>query len=704
MSIRPDLLLGSEGGDPSLILLRQLTALSRAVAQSGSLDGILNLAAQQAAAMLGASRTILMLVGDDGRAHTRAHHGVDASVAAELSGELDEALIRKLEHVLAEQGTRSFIAVPLIVQGEVTGLLAAARDGQVPWTPLDEATLAAVADQSAAPIEIARLSEEVRQARLVQENARLYEAERAARAALDNERTRLVTVLDNIPAGVVLLEAATGSATFANRTAARLFRLAEPGTPDEVYQALAACVRADGRAYAPEDHPSRRALSSGETVLGEEVECVPRGAGPAIFSVNAAPIRDAGGAVVAAVLTIHDITQRRAVERHLGHMQRMEVVGRLAGGVAHETNNQMSVVLGAASFVLRRSDLPDSVRDDVKSIQRAAERTAAVTAQLLAFSRRQMWRSQVLEADAVLRDLTPVLRRTVGDTSSVDLRLGSPGVRVRLDRGQLEQTLLNLAMNARDAMPRGGEVVLETRLVQLGTETEGAPPGVATRPGPYLRLDVRDTGHGMDTETLGHLFEPFFTTKPVGKGTGLGLASVYGIVKQSHGYVWAVSAPGRGTTFTIYLPVVTDTPPQVTSVPLADRAIPGEVVLVVEDEAEVLAVAARALREAGYVVMEALNGQSALELLERHAGRLDLVVTDVAMPVLNGRELADAVRGRYPAVPVLFMSGQASGEVAEPDLGAPGRMLLQKPFSPDRLAAQVRALLDQHRNGEPSRG
>ncbi len=673
------------------------------MAQSGSLDAILDLAARQAATMLAASRTVLMLVGDDGLAHSRAYYGVDASVAADLSGELDEGLILRLEHALAEGGTRSFMAVPLIVQGEVTGLLAAARDGQVPWTPLDEATLAAVADQSAAPIEIARLSEEVRQARLIQENARLYEAERAARAALDQERARLVTVLDHIPAGVVLLEAATGSAAFANPTAARLFRLAETATPDEVDQALAACVRAQGGAYAPEDHPARRALHSGETVLGEEVEFVPSGgAAPATFTVNAAPIRDAGGAVIAAVITFHDITQRRAVERHLGHMQRMEVVGRLAGGVAHETNNQMSVVLGAASFVLRRSDLPDSVREDVKSIQRAAERTATVTAQLLAFSRRQMWRPQVLEADAVLRDLMPVLRRTVGDTSSVHLRLGSPGVQIRLDRGQLEQTLLNLAMNARDAMPGGGELILETRLVQLGTSTEGAPRGVATRPGPYLRLDVRDTGDGMDTETLSHLFEPFFTTKPVGKGTGLGLASVYGIVKQGHGYVWAASDPGRGTTFTIYFPVVTAPTSEATTPPLADQASPGEVVLVVEDESEVLAVAARALREAGYIVMEALNGRAALDLLERHAGRLDLVVTDVAMPVLNGRELADAVRQRYPTVPVLFMSGQASGEAAEPDLGVAGRMLLQKPFSPDRLTAQVRALLDQHRTGGSS--
>jgi signal transduction histidine kinase/CheY-like chemotaxis protein len=688
-------LLGAEAGDRSLTLLRQLTALSRAVAQSGSLDAILDLAARQAADMLGASRTILMLVGDDGLAHSRALYGVDETVAAGLSGELDEGLINRVSHALAGS-TRSFMAVPLIVQGEVTGLLAVSRDALTPWTPLDEATLAAVADQSAAPIEIARLSEEVRQARLVQENARLYEAERTALAALADERARLVTILDNIPAGVVLIDAKTGRATFANPTAARLVRQPESAPPDEVYRALAACPRTDGRAYTPEELPSRRALGDGLTVLAEEVQFVPADGEAATFSVNAAPIRGAGGTVVAAAITFHDVTQRRAVERHLGQVQRLEVVGRLAGGVAHETNNQMSIVLGAAAFLLRRTDLADPAREDVHLIQRAAERTAGVTAQLLAFSRRQMWRPQVLEGDAVIRDLATVLRRTIGEDSVLHFRLGSPGARIRLDRGQLEQTLLNLAMNARDAMPRGGEVTLETRLVQLGTETEGAPPGVATRPGPYLRLDFRDTGEGMDGNTLGHLFEPFFTTKPIGKGTGLGLASVYGIVKQSHGYVWAASKPREGATFTIHFPVVTDPLLEPVPPPAPDRAGPGEVVLVVEDEPAVLTMIARALRDAGYIVVEALNGGEALELVERYAGQVDLVLADVAMPGVDGPELADRLRGRYPDLPVILMSGQAE-DAAHAKHDPAGLMFLQKPFSPDVVAENVRAVLDARR-------
>jgi CheY-like chemotaxis protein len=356
----------------------------------------------------------------------------------------------------------------------------------------------------------------------------------------------------------------------------------------------------------------------------------------------------------------------------------------------------MSVVLGATSFLLRRTDLTDAAQADVKAIQRAAERTAAVTAQLLAFSRRQMWRPRVLDADAVIREIAPVLRRTIGDHSALTLSLGSSGIRIRLDPGQLEQTLLNLAMNARDAMPRGGEVTLTTRLVHLGTETEGAPPGVATRPGPYLRLDFRDTGEGMDSETFGHLFEPFFTTKPVGKGTGLGLASVYGIVKQGHGYVWAASEPGQGSTFTIHFPVVTDAPFESGSPPLAGGANPGEVVLVAEDEPGVLTMTARALREAGYTVVEAQNGREALDIVERHTGRMDLVLADVAMPDMDGLELADALRQRYPDVPVLLMSG-ATGEGADTDPESAGALFLQKPFSPDGLAAKVRALIDRAR-------
>jgi PAS domain S-box-containing protein len=678
----------------ALAILHQLTALGRAIAQARSLDDILQIAATQAAEVLGADQTVLLLVGDDGQARPRAVHGVDARVAAAFVGTLDELLLQRLETALIAGTPRAFMAVPLIVQDEVTGLLAVTRPGETAWTLMDEATLAAFADQSAAPIEIARLSEQVRQARLVADNLRLHQAERVARAELEAERARLATVLENLPAGVVFVEAPSGRVTFANRAAARLLGLPEDLDHAPDLELLSQClqVKADGSG----EWPLARALRAGETVAGEDVHCVRADGTPATLNMNAAAIRDADGAIVAAVSTFADVTQQRVVQRHLQQIQRMEAVGRLAGGVAHEANNQMQIVLSAADFVLRRADLPGGVREDLEQIKRAGERTAAVTSQLLSFSRRQMVRPELLEVDRVVTTLAPALRRTLGRACSLDLRLASGGALVRADQGQLEQALINLTMNARDAMPGGGRLTLETRPVELGTDIAGTPVGFTIRPGSYLLLTCSDTGVGMDPDTLGHLFEPFFTTKADGKGTGLGLATVYGIIKQVGGYVWANSAPGQGATFLVHLPIVKDAeiPGPVEGTPI--RPVAGEVVLVVEDTPAVLAMTARILRSVGYGVIEAANGTVALELLEGHTGPVDLLVTDVDLSEddFDGIELVSRVRRRFPSLPVVFMSGHPGEAAGERALQHPRSSFLMKPFTPDTLARCVRTLLD----------
>jgi two-component system, cell cycle sensor histidine kinase and response regulator CckA len=686
-SIRADL--------PALTLLRQLTRLSRAVAQAESLDQILQLAANHAAAILEADQTVVMLVGDDGFAHVRASVGVDARVADSLRGSLDEHLISRLQSVLVGSGQGSFMAIPLIVQGEVTGLLAVTRPGTEPWEDGAEMVLAAVADQSAAPIEIARLSEEVRQARLVAENARLDQAERAARAELEAERARLATVLDNIPVGVVLAEAPSGRVTFRNRAVAQLRGSAEELPGEFAGQPGLTGFHSDGRTYEAHDWPLARAIR-GETVSGEEIEVIRHDGPRAILSVNAAPILDAGGNIVAAVSTFHDVTHRRRVEQHLRQVQQMEAVGRLAGGVAHETNNQMSVVLSAASFILHRSDVPQQVRADVESIQRAAQRTAAVTAQLLAFGRRQILRPQVLDLNQVIQEFAPVLRRTLGEDSTLVLRPDTTIGPVRADLGQIEQVLLNLALNARDAMPQGGRLTIETSSVQLDQEYASFRSDVTVRPGHYVLISVSDTGHGFDRKTLSHLFEPFFTTKPVGQGTGLGLSTVYGIVKQSDGYIWAYGEPGQGATFKIYLPKevsASATPPVKESEPVG--ANPGEVVLVVEDEEAVRGMTARLLESEGYKVLSAADGAEALEAIKARIGRLDLVITDVAMPSMNGRELAAQLRQLRPGLPVLFMSGYTDDEMVRRGLIEPDHPFLSKPFTLEILAGAVRVLIDQ---------
>jgi two-component system, cell cycle sensor histidine kinase and response regulator CckA len=379
-----------------------------------------------------------------------------------------------------------------------------------------------------------------------------------------------------------------------------------------------------------------------------------------------------------------DITARRQAEDRLRQSERMEVVGQLAGGVAHEANNQMTVVLGATEFLLARTDLAEEARRDLEQVRGAAERTAGITAQLLAFSRRQVLQPQVLHLDEVLEGLAGMLRRALGERSTLELRLRAQRARITADPGQLAQVALNLVLNARDAMPLGGRVLVDTRITEL-TEGYGLKhPGVEIRPGPYVVLAVSDTGHGMSPETMGHIFEPFYTTKPVGKGTGLGLATVYGIIKQSNGYVWAYSEPGQGATFKVYLPLAQAAASSAEAMTPPPHAA-GEQVLLVEDEP--------AVREYGYQVREASDGGEALELLDRFNGELDLIITDVIIPGIDGTELARRASLVKPGVPVLFMSGYTDEDIVRRGLLDAGQPFLQKPFTPDALLRRVGELL-----------
>jgi PAS domain S-box-containing protein len=389
-----------------------------------------------------------------------------------------------------------------------------------------------------------------------------------------------------------------------------------------------------------------------------------------------------------------DVSERRMAEDQLRQAHRMESVGRLAGGVAHESNNQMSVVIGATDFILRRSDLPEEIRIDVEHIRRAAERTAAVTAQLLAFSRRQVLKPQVIDLDQLVRRFEPVLKRVMGEDCSVELRLAPGPVRVKADPGQLEQVLLNLALNARDAMSRAGVLTLETLSTEITGISAEFPPGVLIRAGHYALLLVSDTGHGMDRATLGHIFEPFFTTKRIGRGTGLGLSTVYGIVKQSDGYVWATSEPGRGSTFKIYLPLTAEQPDSPRPIGGTRVEARGELILVVEDEEMVRRMAGRALTDAGYRVLEAGSARQALDLLADTTEPCKLLVVDVVMPGMGGRELAAKIEELRPGIPTLFISGYTDSEILRRDLLEPDAAFLPKPFTADALVRTVQDRLE----------
>ncbi len=389
-----------------------------------------------------------------------------------------------------------------------------------------------------------------------------------------------------------------------------------------------------------------------------------------------------------------DKTERRQIEERLLQSQRMDSVGQLAGGIAHEANNMMSVVLGCADYVLQRTDLPAVVREDVDQIWRAAKRTAGITQQLLAFSRRQVLQPQVLDLNATVRNLESILGRTLGETRGLRMHLASNLGPVRADPGQLEQVLINLTLNARDAMPEGGTLTVETMKVVLD-QAYAAGKSVATlRPGEYVALVLSDTGHGMDRATLGRIFEPFFTTKAVGQGTGLGLSTVYGIVKQSGGFIWVYSEPGLGTTFKLYFPAVAAAPDFASDRVPAPNARADETVLVAEDEAMVRGIMARTLRDCGYAVLEACDGLEALEMVEARAGRLSLIVADVVMPGLGGREMATRLAERWPDVPVLFTSGYTGLDVVRRGLLDEGHEFIQKPLAPEALARKVREMVD----------
>jgi PAS domain S-box-containing protein len=390
-----------------------------------------------------------------------------------------------------------------------------------------------------------------------------------------------------------------------------------------------------------------------------------------------------------------DETARREAEERVRQSERLEVIGQLAGGVAHEANNQMTVILGAAEFLLRQPRLEGGARADVEQIRAAAERTAAITGQLLAFSRRQVLQPRVLDLDETVRGLEAVLRRALGERSTLTLGLRAGDARVVADPGQLAQVLLNLVLNARDAMPLGGHLRIETSLTELTERYAQQHPGITIRPGSYAMLAVSDTGHGMSRETAAHVFEPFFTTKPIGKGTGLGLATVYGIVKQSDGYIWPYSELGQGTTFKVYLPI---SPEPVPHLPAATKPMrtSGERLLLVEDEPAVRLMASRALQQYGYQVIEAGDGREALRLLEGSERPINLVVTDVVMPGMDGPELARRAQRLRPGLPVLFMSGYTDDEIVRRGLLEAGQPFLQKPYTPEALGEQVAELLKGH--------
>lgn len=435
-----------------------------------------------------------------------------------------------------------------------------------------------------------------------------------------------------------------------------------------------------------------RALESGKPVPLSEEKIVRLDGRLVDVEISASPFLEDG--VPAVQIVCRDISDRKTLEAQFQQAQKMEAVGKLAGGVAHDFNNLLTVILGFSAFLEAQLPATDPMKGSILEIKKAGERAAHLTRQLLAFSRKAVVEPKVLDLNALVADTEKMLQRLIGEdirlTATFDPALG----RVRADAGQIEQVIVNLAVNARDAMPQGGELAIATRNVELGDDYAMLHPQV--KPGRYVMLSVRDNGSGMSQETKAHIFEPFFTTKGPGKGTGLGLATVYGIITQSGGHLEVDTELGQGTSFNVYLPLV-DVCRTTSDSAFGTKIVPHgkETILIVEDEGEVRAVTRLALQALGYTVLEAVNGDQAIRVCERHGAPIHLLVTDVVMPGMGGQQVAERVAACKPGMRVLFVSGYTDDAVVRHGVLTSEVAFLQKPFTHASLGRKVREVLDQ---------
>ena len=456
----------------------------------------------------------------------------------------------------------------------------------------------------------------------------------------------------------------------------------------------------DETTHEPMENPIDRALQDRAIAAVGGAALVSRAGAEVPIEHGASPVRDKGGRVLGAILVLRDISKRRQLEEQATHSQKMDAVGRLAGGVAGDFNNVLTVITGYAELLRAEVPSTSSLRRFVDEIIYAGERAAALTRHLLAFSKGSSAQPKVIDLNSVISLMEPMLRRLLGQNIELILLAAQGLGRVKADPAQIEQVILNLATNSRDAMPHGGKLVVETANVELESSngksaapaagatvrvSAGEPPGR----GSYVMLAVSDTGKGMDAETRSRLFEPFFTTKAPGKGSGLGLATAYGIIKQCDGQVTVYSQPNCGTIFEIYLPRVNE---PVTEPERKRSAKGSETILVVDDEEGVRKLVSAVLRSNGYEVLEAANGGQALAAYDKNSHKIDMVLTDIVMPQMSGFELGKELAGRSPGLKILYMSGYR-----ENAFGANGeapRAFLHKPFTPDILLGKVREVLD----------
>ncbi|HMD48079.1 MAG TPA: PAS domain S-box protein, partial [Bryobacteraceae bacterium] len=599
------------------------------------------------------------------------------TVAERLTGyqeaEARGVRIEKIVHIVNET-TRAVVENPIrrvLEHGKVVGLpnhtvLISKAGAQFP------------VDDSAAPIRApsGEIGGVVLVFRDVSERKQAFNTARSLAAIVENSDDAIVG------------KALDGTVTAWNRGAERLFGY----SAEEMLGAPIARVIPPDRLEEMED--ILRRVGEGESFDHHETDRITKDGRRIRVSLTFSPIRDDEGRVVGASKIARDITRQRQLEDLIRQTQKMEAVGRLAGGLAHDFNNLLTVILGYASTLNTRLGPDDPLRSTVAEILRAGERAASLTGQLLAFSRKQVTQPRVQDVSVLISQTREMLERMIGEDVELTVLLDPDPCPVNIDSGQLTQILMNLAVNARDAMPTGGKLTIESRTVTRGQEDLGQR---GVRPaGQFARITVTDTGEGMDAETQAHIFEPFFTTKEEGKGTGLGLATVFGIVMQHQGWVDVYSEKNLGTTFTIYFPQAGGAQPEAPAAPKESICVPKARILLVEDQAAIRMLAEDVLADAGHEVLSASNGRVALELFQTKQTPFDLLITDVVMPELNGPELANRLLKFQPGLIVLYVSGYPDHALLQRGTIEQGTAFLQKPFLPEEFLAKVNELLQQH--------
>ena len=583
---------------------------------------------------------------------------------------LEDARLHRLvkeRGIVSELGIVAYAGAPITTRdGHVLGALCVMDHVPRVWSPLDVQVLGTLAASASTEVALRLLTQR--------------------RAIPDDAHSMLSSLVSAAPQAIIAVDL-EWRVTLWNGTAERLFGwtaeevLGRP-VPFLAAERLAALRTIEG----PEEQP--------HGAPGTEMRHTRRDGSFVDTLFSSAVLRNATGEAAGYIAVVTDLTEHKLLEAQLRQAQKMEAVGQLAGGVAHDFNNLLTVIKAHAFIALEGLPADEPAREDLEAVNEAAGRAADLTRRLLAFSRKQLLQPRVLDLNASVAGVVPMLERLIGEDIEVVTQLDPSLGKVSADPAQLEQVIMNLAVNARDAMPHGGVFRVATANVEL-RDARAMEEGFTVPPGSYIELEVGDTGCGMDAATQLRIFEPFFTTKEQGKGTGLGLAMVYGIVKQSGGYVVVKSAPEKGTRFQIWLPRVK------TGVVEAERPVPpaapsrgSETVLVVEDDEAVCNVVRRILELQGYTVHTARNGAAALRLARELKGRVDLVMTDVILPEMSGPAVVERLVAEWPRARVLFMSGYAAEEVVKRGLLKPGTALLRKPFTLEELARTVRGVLD----------